>query len=168
MPVQLLLPYIRPCGSKCFAGDLLHFRGSGFKAGDLQEPALPSVFAASSGGIRPAPHTILCSKRPKGKNSHYHPRGGHSLTADPPMFDAKTGQMVSRIATFLLHLPRLCRTLMIYLRHSADLLRSIRPRRGGRAAECGGLLIHPDLFVQTNFHFFVSVPTFLVAPGSPH
>jgi hypothetical protein len=26
--------------------------------------------------------------------------------------------------------------------------------RAGRAAECGGLLIHPDLFAQTNSHLF--------------
>src|SRR6184192_2252482 len=35
MLVRLPLPYIRPFGSKCFAVGLLHFGGSGFKAGDL-------------------------------------------------------------------------------------------------------------------------------------
>ena len=34
----------------------------------------------------------------------------------------------------------LCFLLMIYSGHSDDLLRPSRPRRGGRAAECGGLL----------------------------
>jgi hypothetical protein len=29
-----------------------------------------------------------------------------------------------------------------------------QPRRGGRAAECGGLLIHPALFVLTSIHLF--------------
>jgi hypothetical protein len=28
------------------------------------------------------------------------------------------------------------------------------PRRGGREAEGGGLLIHPALFVLTTFHFY--------------
>jgi len=41
MPVRLPLPYIRPPGAKCFAGGLLHFSGSGFKAGDLLEPVAP-------------------------------------------------------------------------------------------------------------------------------
>jgi hypothetical protein len=36
-----LYPYIRPSGSKCFARGLLHFGGSGFKAGDLLEPVAP-------------------------------------------------------------------------------------------------------------------------------
>src|SRR5882762_5950675 len=40
MSCLLPLPYIRPCGTKCFAGGLLHFRGPGFEAEDLQEPHL--------------------------------------------------------------------------------------------------------------------------------
>ncbi len=50
MSVQLPLPYIRPFGSKCFAGGLLHFRGSGFKAGDLLEPVSPPASAAGLTG----------------------------------------------------------------------------------------------------------------------
>ena len=38
---ELPVHYIRPIGSKCFAGELLHFRGSVFDAGDLRVPLLP-------------------------------------------------------------------------------------------------------------------------------
>jgi hypothetical protein len=48
MSVELPLPYIRPFASKCFAGGSLHFRGSGFKAGDLLEPVSPPMSAAPS------------------------------------------------------------------------------------------------------------------------
>src|SRR6266566_6190049 len=50
---RLPLPYIRPFGSKCFAGGLLHFRGSGFKAGDLLEPLSPPASAAPSSHCSP-------------------------------------------------------------------------------------------------------------------
>src|SRR6267143_7042545 len=43
---------------------------------------------------------------------------------------------------------------MIYSCHSVDLLRPNRPRRGGRAAECGGLLNLPALFALADFHLF--------------
>ena len=33
-------------------------------------------------------------------------------------------------------------------------LLKVKCRRGGREAEGGGLLIHPDLFAQTDFHLF--------------
>ena len=79
MLVQLPLPYIRPFGSKCFAGGLLHFRGSGFKAGDLLEPESPPASAAPSMEMFPA---ILCSKLPKRKNSRP-ATAGPSLTTDP-------------------------------------------------------------------------------------
>jgi len=82
MLVQLPLPYIRPFGSKCFAGGLLHFRGSGFKAGDLLEPESPPASAAPSMEVYPAPDAILCSKHPKGKNSRP-ATAGPSLTTDP-------------------------------------------------------------------------------------
>src|SRR6266852_8347837 len=82
MSVQLPLPYIRPFGSKCFAGGLLHFRGSGFKAGDLLEPVSPPASAAPSVEVSPAPDDILCSKHPKGKNS-CPATAGPSLTTDP-------------------------------------------------------------------------------------
>ena len=82
MLVQLLLPYIRAFGSKCFAGGLLHFRGSGFKAGDLLEPESPPASAAPSMEVYPAPDAILCSKHPKGKNSRP-ATAGPSLTTDP-------------------------------------------------------------------------------------
>jgi hypothetical protein len=57
MPVRLLLPYIRQFGSKCFAGGLLHFRGSGLKARDLLEPVFPASLpapAAPSLEVQPA------------------------------------------------------------------------------------------------------------------
>src|SRR6266446_7393112 len=82
MSARLPLPYIRPFGSKCFAGGLLHFRGSGFKAGDLLEPASPPASAAPSMEVSPAPDDILCSKHPKGKNS-CPATAGPSLTTDP-------------------------------------------------------------------------------------
>src|SRR5467141_3874588 len=82
MLVQPPLPYIRPFGSKCFAGGLLHFRGSGFKAGDLLEPESPPASAAPSMEVYPAPDAILCSKHPKGKNSRP-ATAGPSLTTDP-------------------------------------------------------------------------------------
>src|SRR5229473_2916040 len=44
--------------------------------------------------------------------------------------------------------------LVIYSIHSAALLRPNRPRRGGRAAECGGLLNLPALFALADFHLF--------------
>src|SRR6266566_5918240 len=37
---RLPLPYIRPFGSKCFAGGLLHFRSSGFKQGTYRNRRL--------------------------------------------------------------------------------------------------------------------------------
>jgi hypothetical protein len=82
MLVQLPLPYIRPFGSKCFAGGSLHFRGSGFKAGDLLEPESPPASAASSMEMFPALDAILCSKLPKRKNSRP-ATAGPSLTTDP-------------------------------------------------------------------------------------
>src|SRR3989441_2106550 len=72
MSVQLPLPYIRPFGSKCFAGGLLHFRGSGFKAGDLLE-------TGSSAGISrpprwrhsyPEPHSMFKTLERKEFPSH--------------------------------------------------------------------------------------------------
>ena len=53
MSARLPLPYIRPFGSKCFAGGLLHFRGSGFKAGDLLEPVSPPASAAPPAQCHP-------------------------------------------------------------------------------------------------------------------
>ena len=43
--------------------------------------------------------------------------------------------------------------LVIYLRLRRVFLPA-QPRRGGRAAECGGLLNLPALFVLTTFHLF--------------
>jgi hypothetical protein len=43
LSVVLPLFYIRPFGSKCFAGGLLQFRGSGSEAKDLQDPPSPSA-----------------------------------------------------------------------------------------------------------------------------
>jgi len=75
MSCLLPLPYIRPCGTKCFAGGLLHFRGPGFEAEDLQEPHLRL-------GPRLAVVDILCSKLRKGKI--YRPaKAGRPLTTDP-------------------------------------------------------------------------------------
>ena len=42
------------------------------------------------------------------------------------------------------------------------------PRRGGRAAECGGLLIHPDLFAQTDFRLFCLRYGLLSCAETPH
>ena len=58
MSARLPLPYIRPFGSKCFAGGLLHFRGSGFKAGDLLAPVSPTASAAPSSQVQPSPSVI--------------------------------------------------------------------------------------------------------------
>ena len=42
------------------------------------------------------------------------------------------------------------------------------PRRGVRAAECGGLLIHPDLFGRTDFRLFCLRYELLSCATTPH
>src|SRR5467141_2542469 len=108
MLVQPPLPYIRTFGSKCFAGGLLHFRGSGFKAGDLLEPESPPASAAPSMEVYPAPDAILCSKHPKGKNSRP-ATAGPSLTTDPLSLTQKrlNGQLETDISGKNCPLPRL-------------------------------------------------------------
>jgi hypothetical protein len=57
---------------------------------------------------------------------------------------------------------------VIYSEHSAGLPWPNRPRRGGRAAECGGLLNHPVLFVLTPIHLFSMIQTALICTELPH
>src|SRR6266436_437561 len=139
MSVQLPLPYIRPFGSKCFAGGLLHVRGSGFKPGDL--PGNRQLRRH-----QPAPrrrhgflgfYSMCKTLERKEFSSH---RNGILADNRPTMFDAKNGQMVSRKPITSPNCPHLRARLVRYSGHSSDLLRTIRPRRGARAAECGGLL----------------------------
>src|SRR6266403_3721827 len=83
-------------------------------------------------------------------------RGGTLADNRRTPLDVKSGQMFWWNRKFLpkknclLTTPR----LMLYSTNSAALSRPIRPRRGGRAAECGGLLNLPALFVLANFHVF--------------
>ncbi len=68
---------------------------------------------------------------------------GRGILADnrPTLFDAEKDQIFQPETNISAETaPSRGRSLMIYSTHSAGLLRSIRPRRGGRAAECGGLL----------------------------
>src|SRR5580704_1823933 len=58
--VVLPLSYIRPFGSKCFAGGLLHVRGSGLEAKDLQEPPTVGMPGILDGGMAdPACHSMF-------------------------------------------------------------------------------------------------------------
>src|SRR6266480_2084227 len=54
---------------------------------------------------------------------------------------------------------------MLYSGQAADLLRPNRPRRGGRAAECGGLLNLPALFALADFHVFSVIYAALSCAG---
>jgi len=152
MSARLPLPYIRPFGSKCFAGGLLHFRGSGFKAGDLLEPVSPTASAAPSSQVQPSPvSSILCSNRPKGKNSTPAKAGTDNR---PFLFDARTFQMVSPTPAFLARTRPFVTFANDILRPFGRFARPNRPRRGGRAAECGGLLDPPALLALANFQVF--------------
>ncbi len=102
MSARLPLPYIRPFGSKCFAGGLLHFRGSGFKAGDLLEPVSPPASAAPSSQVQPSPvSSILCSNRPKGKNSSPAIPPNRDPTTDPYLLDARNSKWSAQHQHFL-------------------------------------------------------------------
>ena len=122
MPVQLLLPYIRPFGSKCFAGGLLHFRGSGFKAGDLPVPAaLPTLATPSAEGTANPGHYSMF-KRPERKEFPSRV-GGILADSRPTNFDAKKGQIFQPETNISAKSAAWCgRSLMIYSGHSADLL----------------------------------------------
>ncbi|SRR6266481_3335932 len=92
MSVQLPLPYIRPFGSKCFAGGLLHVRGSGFKPGDLpgnrqlrRHQAAPRRRHGFLGF-----YSMFKTLERKEFPSH---RNGILADNRPTMFDAKNGQM---------------------------------------------------------------------------
>jgi hypothetical protein len=93
MSVVLPLPYIRPFGSKCFVGDLLHFRASGLKAGDLLEPVSPPAPAAPLGVAGPKCHSMF--KSPQRKEFPSCPSGTFADNR-PNLFDAKKREMVSR------------------------------------------------------------------------
>src|SRR6267143_1364987 len=84
MSCLLPLPYIRPCGTKCFAGGLLHFRGPGFEAGYLREPQLRPERGY------PARHSMF--KTPEMEDSPSRP-GGTLADNRPIPFDTKSGQM---------------------------------------------------------------------------
>ena len=123
--------------------------------------------AASPTEVRRAPHAILCSKYRKGKISH--PAGaGCSLTTDPLHWTQKWPKSSAVNGHFSRNWLHPAAHLMLYSVHSADTLRSIRPRRGGRAAECGGLLIHPDLFVLIDIRLFCLRYMPLSCTNSPH
>ena len=132
--------YIRPIGSKCFAGELLHFRGSVFKAGDLRIPLFPAASSPSQTEMRQTCELFYRSKHRKGRS----PVSGDGTLADnrPTLFDEAKREMINSQNRLLGQiLAPLCISLLVlYFGHSADSSRSIRPRRGGRAAECGGLL----------------------------
>jgi hypothetical protein len=122
-----------------FRGRLLHFRSSGFKAEDLLKPASPPPSARPSGRCcYPEHYSMFKTAERKEFSSH---RGRILVDNRPTLFDAKKGQIVSWNQSLP---PSNCRIyehgLMLYSDHSAVLLRPDRPRRGGRAAECGGLL----------------------------
>jgi hypothetical protein len=93
MSVVLPLPYIRQFRSKCFAGDLLHFRASGLKAGDLLEPVSPPAPAAPSGVANPKCHSMFKSPERKEFPSCL---SGTFADNRPKLFDAEKRQMVSQ------------------------------------------------------------------------
>src|SRR6267378_433726 len=82
-------------------------------------------------------------------------RGGTLADTDPLLWTLRTAKCSGGIESFWRkNCPLTAARLMLYSTNSAAVSRSIRPRRGGRAAECGGLLIFPDLFAQTDFREF--------------
>src|SRR5216683_4064240 len=87
--------------------------------------------------LSPNPHSMFKTQEMKEFSSH---RNGILADNRPTRFDAKNGQMVSRKPITSPNCPHLRARLVRYSGHSSDLLRTIRPRRGDRAAECGGLL----------------------------
>jgi hypothetical protein len=78
----LPLSYIRPFGSKCFAGGLLHVRGSGLEAKDLQEPPTVGMPGILDGGMAdPACHSMFKTAERK----DFSPAVAElSPTTDPP------------------------------------------------------------------------------------
>jgi hypothetical protein len=123
-----------------FRGRLAPLSRFGLQSRGLTGTDSSAGFRRPLGGGAAAPNSILWSKHPKGKNS-CPARGGTLADNRPTLFDAKKGQMVIRKLTFLAKTDPVGEPyLVVYSGHSTDLLRPNRPRRGGRAAECGGLL----------------------------
>jgi len=94
MPVQLLLPYIRPLRSKCFAGGILHIRGSGFKAGDLPVTDSSTGLACALARGKASPDAYSMCKAPERKDSLSR-LGGTLADNRPAYFDAKRSKMDS-------------------------------------------------------------------------
>jgi hypothetical protein len=164
MLIRLPLPYIRPLGSKCFAGGystLAVRAGSYWNRNHGRPPA-----STPSTEVRLIPSDILCSKQAKRKNSNP-ASSGSSLTTDP--FDWTRGQSNSQppIGIYRANCPHWLPLFNDLLGFSVDLFWPNRPRRGGRVAECGGLLILPDPFAQTDFHVFCSHYRFLSCSHIP-
>src|SRR5260370_16927637 len=126
MSVQLPLPYIRPFGSKCFAGGLLHFRGSGFKARDLQEPASPAPSAAPCGSAaRPIPFYVQNTRK---ERILVPPGAGLLLTTDPLFLTQKKANHKQK---FSQNLRRFHTPFILYFFHSSHLLPYTPPRTVG-------------------------------------
>jgi hypothetical protein len=111
MLIRLPLPYIRPLGSKCFAGGystLAVRAGSYWNRNHGRPPA-----STPSTEVRLIPSDILCSKQAKRKNSNP-ASSGSSLTTDP--FDWTRGQSNSQPqSAFIAQTVRVgCLCLMIY------------------------------------------------------
>jgi hypothetical protein len=82
MSVQLPLPYIRPFGSKCFAGGFTPLSLFGLQSRGLTGTGVSAGVSRTLNGGIAGPNAILCAKHPKGKNSRP-AKAGPLLTTDP-------------------------------------------------------------------------------------
>ena len=139
-----------------FRGRFAPLSRLGFKAGDLLEPVSPPTDVSRTlYGRAASPRCHYSMFKTPERKEFPSRQGGTFADNRPTPFDARKPQMVSRKRTISAKTGPSCDVhLMLYSGHSADLLRPNRPRRGGRAAECGGLLNPPALFALTVFYVF--------------
>ncbi len=92
MSVVLPLPFIRPFGSKCFAGGLLHIHSSGFRTRGLLELKSIGISRIPDGCVAgPTCHSMF--KTPERKESSSR-KGGTLADNRPILLDAEKGKMV--------------------------------------------------------------------------
>jgi len=137
-----------------FRGRLAPLSRFGLQSRGLTSTASSAGVGHLLGGGIASPRHYSMFKTPERKEFPSR-QGGILADNRPTLFDGRNGQIFQPETNISTKTAPSCgRSLMIYLNYSADLLRSIRPRRGGRAAECGGLLNLPALFALADFHLF--------------
>jgi len=143
--VPLPLPYIRPFGSKCFAGGFAPVSRFGLQSKELTGTGCSAGISHPQDGGTASSNLHSMFKTPERKEFPSH-QAGALADSRPIMFDAKNGQMVSRNQSLPQTVPICELGLVRYSGHSSDLPWTISLRRGSGAAECGGLLTPMDHF----------------------